>query len=68
MNWLNLAAAAVARFFQELDRHRAEAKRIRREDRFNAIKDDPSSSHADRFGASSGRVSVNPHDTDEHPK
>ena len=62
-SWLTLVSVLVTRFFAELDRHRAEAKRIRREDRLNEIKEDPTASHADRFGPSAGRVSINPDDS-----
>ncbi|CAK2049088.1 conserved hypothetical protein [Vibrio crassostreae] len=62
-SWLTVVPVLVTRFFNELDRHRAEAKRIRREDRLNEIKEDPTASHADRFGPSAGRVSINPDDS-----
>lgn len=63
MAWLKLAWLAFARFFAELDRHRAQAKQIRREDRLNEIKNNSLDAHSDRFGNSSGRVSVNKRDT-----
>lgn len=59
-SWLTVVPVLVTRFFNELDRHRAEAKRIRREDRLNEIKEDPDAINSDRFGPSSGRVSINP--------
>lgn len=62
-DWLTVIPALVKRLLNELDRHRAEAKRMRREDRLNEIKEDPTANHADRFGPSAGRVSINPNDS-----
>ncbi|OCH31825.1 hypothetical protein A6E13_16520 [Aliivibrio fischeri] len=57
-SWVTVIPLVIKRFFAELDRHRAEAKQIRREDRLNGIKKDPQSSHAEYFGHSVGRVSI----------
>lgn len=61
-SWLSLVPVMLERFFYELDRHRAKLKKKDREGRQNEIKEDPTNSHADRFGPSDGRVSINDDD------
>ncbi|HIF9260445.1 TPA: hypothetical protein ACX6RA_003552 [Photobacterium damselae] len=61
MKWLSILALVLTRFFQQLDRDRAQAKRIRQEDRRNGIKKNPDHYHRKLFGRDAGRVSI---DTD----
>ena len=68
MSWGKVVWLAVVRFFGELDRRRAEAKRMKREGRLNEIKDDPNRSHAERFGDSAGRVSISRPDAGDTDK
>lgn len=67
-SWVTVIPYAVMRFFAELDKYRAKAKQIRREDRLNGIKKDPDNRHSEYFGASSGRVSVSRSDADIEPE
>ncbi|MCG6216262.1 hypothetical protein [Vibrio furnissii] len=58
MATIKLWLLALGRFFYELDLYRAEAKKMRREDRFNEIKEDPNAVAAERFGPAAGRVHI----------
>jgi|APCry4251928276_1046603.scaffolds.fasta_scaffold204749_2 hypothetical protein len=58
MGWLKALAQILSLFFAELEKHRAEAKQIRREDRRASIEETPTNANAELFGASAGRVRI----------
>lgn len=58
MGWLKALAQILSLLLSELEKHRAEAKQIRREDRRASIEEAPTNANAELFGDSSGRVRI----------
>ncbi|WP_168797072.1 hypothetical protein [Vibrio sp. H11] len=61
-NWLNTLGVVIQFGLLRWVKLKAKQKRQQREERVNAIKADPDAANAERFGPSSGRVSIHPED------
>lgn len=58
MAWLKALLIAIQLAWNELERHRAKARQIRRDDRRGVISEQPTEANRELFGPSAGRVYI----------
>ncbi len=65
MAWLNAIILVIQLAWAEIERNRAQAKQMRRQDRRGAISEQPTKANTDLFGPSAGLVRL---DTATHQR